>query len=210
MGDLRPAQASDIHPQAAPGPPEAQLPWDEPAARLLSAAVGGSQGDHGDSAEGGEGVSGAGCHPRGAGGPCEISPRVPREAGWGPGPGGSAVGRGASREAEGRPWGCKARRPTRPEDRKGLRQKASAFPLARTSLRDDGTFNRGKLQGQQSACENCHRQRPAPPGRGPNGRPGQAVGSLSAEPLPLQPDASGSRPCAPDSGQLFWFLWGYF
>lgn len=77
-----------------------------------------------------------------------------REAGWGPGPGGSAVGRGASREAEGRPWGCKARRPTRPEDRKGLRQKASAFPLARTSLRDAGTFNRGKLQGQQSACEN--------------------------------------------------------
>lgn len=123
-------------------------------------------------------------------------PEGPERGGWGPGPGGSAVGRGASREAEGRPWGCKARRPTRPEDRKGLRQKASAFPLARTSLRDDGTFNRGKLQGQQSACENCHRQRPAPPGRGPNGRPGQAVGSLSAEPLPLQPDASGSRPCA--------------
>lgn len=84
MGDLRPAQASDIHPQAAPGPPEAQLPWDEPATRLLSAAVGGSQGEHGDSAEGGEGVSGADCHPRGAGGPCEISPRVPRGGGGAP------------------------------------------------------------------------------------------------------------------------------
>lgn len=73
----------------------------------------------------------------------------------------------------------------------------------------------GRLTGGSSRDSSQHVRTdtdsvPAPPGRGPNGRPGQAVGSLSAEPLPLQPDASGSRPCAPDSGQLFWFLWGYF
>lgn len=87
-------------------------------------------------------------------GPCKISPRVLRAAGLRPwtlgqchGPGSVQVGR---REAS----GMQGTAYHSPLKMGRAWSKASALPLAQTSLCDAGAFNRGKLQGQQSTCEN--------------------------------------------------------
>lgn len=187
--------------------------WDHPGRsshvmslpHSCSAAVDGSQGERG-TGEAQEGISGADCCHHGSGEPMQNQPEGSESRR------GEALDLGAVPRARERPGRQKGgfgdaghSVPLSPEDGKGLRQRASALPLAQTSLRGDGGhLTEGSYRDSSQHVRtgtDCF----SLPADAPAGARVRAVGSLSVDP------ASAAADCAaPDLGQLFWFLWGYF